>query len=369
MPDPVACGGVLCCKQILTTMDTVVQSYLFDYGELYAKAVFVKMFKKLPNIITINQLDRDKAYTYIATELKNHIRQELNKTEVSCNDKKEEKEQTIFILRNEVVIDLSGYYCEINYSPKGALLAQQLKDALVGKKKRQKRKPLEINLVTTGQNGMKLSEMEVKRTTLDIGSQYGDDFRDVDQLIRTRLNKKNDKGIVLLHGTPGTGKTTYLRYLIGRIKKKILFLSPEVAANITSPSLIQLLIDNPDSVLIIEDAENILMQRQAGHDSGVSNLLNISDGLLSDCLNIQIICTFNSAISSVDQALLRKGRLIAKYEFGKLPAEKAQALSDKLGFETNVSKAMSLAEIFNQTEKEYAPERSLIGFRTTVMTN
>ena len=56
-----------------------------------------------------------------------------------------------------------------------------------------------------------------------------------DETIRARLNNKNDKGIVLLHGLPGTGKTTYLRYLIGKIKKRILFLSPNVAGNLMDP--------------------------------------------------------------------------------------------------------------------------------------
>jgi len=38
---------------------------------------------------------------------------------------------------------------------------------------------------------------------------------DIDKSIRDRLSTENDKGIVLLHGLPGTGKTTYLRHLIG----------------------------------------------------------------------------------------------------------------------------------------------------------
>jgi predicted alpha/beta-fold hydrolase len=67
----------------------------------------------------------------------------------------------------------------------------------------------------------------------------------VDAIIQHRLNKKGDKGIVLLHGLPGTGKTTYLRYLIGRLKKRVLFLSPNVAGNLMDPDFIDLLIDNP----------------------------------------------------------------------------------------------------------------------------
>lgn len=350
-------------------MDTLLNTHVFNYGEVYGRAMFISLYRQMPNIISINQLDTEKAYQYITTQLKDKIKQELRNTKICCSDKKEEKNQTLFIMEDEMILELSEEFCEIFYTRSNDAVADLIKKALVGKKKRQRKEPLEINLVTRGSKGLTLTEMEVKRTKLDISSHYEDNFKDIDQLIQKRLNKKNDKGIILLHGTPGTGKTTYLRYLIGKIKKKVLFLSPELAANITNPDLIQLLIDNPDSVLIIEDAENIIMQRQSGHDSGVSNLLNISDGLLSDFLNIQLICTFNSPVSTVDQALMRKGRLIAKYEFGKLSVAKAQALSDKLGYETNIGKPMSLAEIFNQKEVESSPERQLIGFRTAVMAN
>src|SRR4030095_1172698 len=158
------------------------------------------------------------------------------------------------------------------------------------------------------------------------------------------------KGIVLLHGLPGTGKTTYLRYLVGRIKKRVLFLSPNIAGNLMDPDFIDLLIENPNTVLIIEDAENIIMDRRSNKDSSVSNLLNISDGLLADFLNVQLICTFNSPLTMVDSALMRKGRLIAKYEFGKLSVSKSQRLSRHLGFDKLIASPMTIAEIANQDE-------------------
>jgi len=178
------------------------------------------------------------------------------------------------------------------------------------------------------------------------------------------LNQKNDKGIVLLHGLPGTGKTTYLRYLVGKLKKRVLFLSPSVAGNLMNPEFIELLIDNPNTVLIIEDAENIIMDRRHNSGSSVSNLLNISDGLLADFLNVQLICTFNSSLTTVDSALMRKGRLIAKYEFGKLSVTRSQKLSRHLGFGTIISKPMTIAEIANQNEKEELKNKmDVIGFR------
>ena len=137
-----------------------------------------------------------------------------------------------------------------------------------------------------------------------------------------------------------------------------------------NPDFIELLIDNPNTVLIIEDAENIIMDRKYESSSSVSNLLNISDGLLADFLNVQLICTFNSALTMVDSALMRKGRLIAKHEFGKLSTEKAQRLSDHLGLKNSIDKPMTIAEITHPNDKEYATEKvTVMGFRREEVMN
>lgn len=217
---------------------------------------------------------------------------------------------------------------------------------------------------------MELRAMEIKRTKLDLDLYYEDDFKETDEVIRKRLNTKNDKGIVLLHGLPGTGKTSYLRYLVGKIKKKVLFLPPNIAGSLVDPEFIDLLVDNPNSVVIIEDAENIIMDRRSHSNSAVSNLLNISDGLLADFLNVQLICTFNNSLTLVDSALMRKGRLIAKYEFGKLGIAKAQRLSNHLGNTQIISKPMTIAEIANPGEKEYDNGRmEIIGFKRQLIEN
>jgi len=117
-------------------------------------------------------------------------------------------------------------------------------------------------------------------------------------------------------------------------------------------------------VLVIEDAENIIMDRRHNSSSAVSNLLNISDGLLADFLNVQLICTFNSALTTVDNALLRKGRLIARYEFGKLSVNKSQRLSNHLGFEQAITEPMTIAEIAHPHEKNNEEKPTeVIGFR------
>ena len=86
------------------------------------------------------------------------------------------------------------------------------------------------------------------------------------------------------------------------------------------------------------------------------SLLSRSDGLLGDAMRQQIIATFNCDLTTIDPALLRKGRLIANHQFDKLDLENSRILSEKLGYGTDgVTEPMTLAEIFNQGGEEKPP--------------
>jgi hypothetical protein len=339
-------------------------SEIFETNYLDGKNFYLYWFKSVPCLTYIDAIDITKAFEHISRSYEDKIVDVYQHCYYDWNTGKQNFYETFFVLNNKVIIHLDSTYADVYYAKEEFHFAEDLLNTLRTYKIEAKKEEFEINIITFNKEGLKLKRLDIKPTALDVALYYNDDFKEIDAILRERLNRQNDKGIVLLHGLPGTGKTTYLRYLIGELKKKVLFVSPSVAGNLMNPEFIDLLIDNPNAVVIIEDAENIIMDRKHNSDSSVSNLLNLSDGLLSDCLSVQIICTFNNSLSLVDSALMRKGRLIAKYEFGKLNAEKSQLLSKHLGFDTIISQPMTIAEIANQHDKQYEAKKvEVVGFR------
>lgn len=229
---------------------------------------------------------------------------------------------------------------------------------IVAFKKERPNDPNNIYLITNGPMGLDSTKMSIKKFDMNIGLHYGDAFQRVNEKILTALNEPDGKGLVLLHGLPGTGKTHYLRFLASQItEKKIVFIPPHMSEIITSPQFMPFLISWRNSILFIEDAERVIMSREDGGSQGVSNILNLTDGLLSDMLSIQIVATFNVSVDQIDKALLRKGRLIAEHYFGKLDTESANALLQSLGKEFRSEEPLTLAEIFNVEEEAMLAEK------------
>lgn len=210
-------------------------------------------------------------------------------------------------------------------------------------------------------NELEFTPLPIKIPALDLATNYNDDLLPAHETILRRLQRPDEKSIVILHGPPSTGKTSYTRHLCGLTDKPKLFIPPNLAACIADPEFINLLHDNTNSILLIEDVEKLLSKRDGPGGNAVSNLLNLSDGLLSDGFHIQIICTFNAELARIDNALLRKGRLSAAYRFEALNQEKAQALATSIGQIEPVTKAITLADLYNRDKANFISEGKTVG--------
>jgi len=221
-----------------------------------------------------------------------------------------------------------------------------------------------FRVLTKKRDGYGTRVVDVDRADIDLGLNYNDSLLEVDSLIGKAIEAQQS-GLVLLHGIPGTGKTSYIKTLLTRhMDEKFIFIPNDFVEEMLKPDFITFLITQKNSILVIEDAESVIMSRDRYQSkSVVSTILQITDGLFSDYLNIKVICTFNTDVSKIDKALFRKGRMIAFYKFEELAEEKAMAL---LGVESpsELPKTRTLAELYNHKEPSFAGEvaKKTIGF-------
>jgi len=213
-------------------------------------------------------------------------------------------------------------------------------------------------VVSVGTNfSLKSFPVKDKFEIHDLDLHYGNGFEKFHSGLINKLQSQK-KGLILLHGEPGTGKTYYIRHLLrymAKSKKVVIYMPPNMVDHLIQPSFLTFIANTMSNyaaqgkscVLLIEDAEPLLAMREStGRVQAITNLLNMTDGLLNDLLNIQIICTFNVELKKLDSALLRPGRLIARKEFGRLPAFEANILANHLGIKYVFDDEVTISEIY-----------------------
>ena len=258
---------------------------------------------------------------------------------------------------NEMIIQFYFHHSNHSVEEKIKLTANNLKSRF-GKKDT----PV-FHVLTRGHGDFYTEELNIDHPNLDILANYNDDFAEIDAII-TQSIQTDTSGLILLHGIPGTGKTTYIKHLVSKYKDiNFIFIPNDFVVELLKPNFITFLIRNKNSVLVIEDAEKVIVSRENDdHHSVVSTILQLTDGLFSSYLNIKIICTFNTSLDKIDSALLRKGRLIAYYEFKPLSVEKSnKLLGDKLN---SNQEELTLADIYNRDKMNFNEvlQRKNIGF-------
>ena len=348
---------------------------LNSYGNLSKSAFYMQKMGAIPSTFLYafdgREVDVDKITDDLIKEIfpnhkevwstrtKTELKTSAVEEEVHRDDEEPELDEDIYIDGHYQDLGICVFNDDILWEIKSGSISafficdieqlnEQIKD-LVSKLPFKEEKPQEAEVKLIAYDGRDYYTItsKVKPTDARIEENYNDDFLPVYDDIIKFLDQR-ESGLIVMRGEIGSGKTTMIRHLLSQHPKEYIVVTNAIAGHLAQPEFIAFMLEHKDSIFILEDCEQILMERSENTFGGaIANILNMSDGLLSDIFNIKFICTFNADINKIDQALLRKGRCYANYEFRPLCKEKVAALNEKYKLNLPEIKEMTLAEIYN----------------------
>jgi hypothetical protein len=317
-------------------------------------------FGKRPNKITIHTTYSTKLFTELMSSKfveKNTFTEILaDDEELIINDKVCNKiSDGIYIsyvvinrnLENSTISDLVFYYKEDDDFTVIQKMVEELNNCLVEycEKSLNNLNTLQINNGVLDLEPIELDDESLENIELFYNQKT---FKSVNKLIKKI--KTSHKGLSVLWGEKGTGKTNVINYIASKLDRIVIYIPNNLIEHtVSSSEFSKLLKKYQKPIIIIDDCEflfNDLFQRTNGISS---NLTQIVDGFLSDILSTNIICIFNeSDKNELDENLLDCNNFLGEVEFDYLTSDESNELSSYLEYNKKYKNKNKLIDIIKK---------------------
>jgi len=212
-----------------------------------------------------------------------------------------------------------------------------------------------LNTIYIAPTGLEVEP--IKRITSDdnLDLYYSEKtFKSINKLCKTI--KRSDKGLSILYGERGTGKTNIISYITDKIDRIVIYIPNSLLeATLNNSEFRSFLKKFHKPIIVIDDCEILLNELFTKSNIYVNNLLQMVEGLLSDSIQLNIITIFNiDDESEIDHALLDSNALLDVIEFEYLSKEESNDLSKHLNHSKKYKNKTKLVDIIKKTNsKEY----------------
>lgn len=207
--------------------------------------------------------------------------------------------------------------------------------------------------ISITQNGLELEDVDLPDLDDEIDYYYNvDTIKQINKLIKTI--KKSEKGLSLLYGPRGTGKTSIINHLTNKLDKIVIFIPNNmIDTTINNPEFKSFIKKHPNSLLVIDDCEVIFNQLFNKSNTFVNNLLQLVDGPLSSNMGLNIVMLFNiENEDDIDQSLLDCNNLLDSIEFDLLDEEVANDLAKHINSRKKYKNKTKLIDIIKKRNVE-----------------